>query len=92
MPAVCFWHERDVHWGKEVNDRRNRRWDGIVRRSTGEPELEQWMNCLDAFSSRGRTRRKAHLPNVLRESTAIVERQRQADPLFRNSHRKDVAS
>jgi hypothetical protein len=56
---------------------------GMIRQ--GEHNLEQGIVCLDAFSSRGRTRSDVHVPNVLVDITAIMDGQRQADPPFRTN-------
>ena len=39
--------------------------------------------CLDGFRLRGRKRSEGHLPNLLKDITAIVDGQSQADPQFR---------
>jgi DDE family transposase len=56
---------------------------GTIRK--GMHELERGIICIDAFSSRGRKRSEKHLPNLLRDITAIVDGQSQADPHFRTS-------
>ena len=48
-------------------------------------ELERGIICIDAFSWRGRKRSEEHLPNLLRDITAIVDGQSQADPQFRTN-------
>lgn len=45
--------------------------------------LGHGMDCIDAFSSRGRKRSEDHLPNLLIDITASVDSQSQADPQFR---------
>jgi hypothetical protein len=47
--------------------------------------LEHGIVCIDAYSSRGRKRSEDHLPNLLRDITAIVDGQSQADPQFRTN-------
>ena len=64
--------EREVGWNR-----------GTIRK--GMHEVKRGMRCVDAFSSRGRKRSEDHLPNVLTEITALVERQSQADPQFRTA-------
>src|SRR6266849_1638700 len=56
---------------------------GTIRK--GQHELERGIVCIDAFSSRGRKRSEAHLPNLLADLTAIVDGQSQADPQFRTA-------
>ncbi|GAC1353808.1 MAG: hypothetical protein NVS4B12_04090 [Ktedonobacteraceae bacterium] len=48
-------------------------------------ELEQGTVCINAFSSHGRKRSEEHLLNLLRDITAIVDGQSQADPQFRTN-------
>jgi Rhodopirellula transposase DDE domain len=62
--------ERELGWNR-----------GTIRKGTHE--VEQGMVCVDAFSSRGRKRSEDHLPNLLKDITAIVDGQSQADPQFR---------
>jgi hypothetical protein len=49
----------------------------------GTHELESGFTCLDAFAARGRKRAEEHLPHLLHDITAIVDRQSQTDPQFR---------
>jgi hypothetical protein len=49
----------------------------------GLRELDSGLACLDAYSLRGRKRAEDHLPNLLTDIKAIVDRQSQADPQFR---------
>jgi hypothetical protein len=56
---------------------------GTIRK--GEHELESGIVCLDAFKQRGRKHSEEHLPNLLKDLTAIVDGQSQADPQFRTS-------
>lgn len=62
--------ERELGWNR-----------GTIRK--GLHERERGIVCLDVFSARGRKRREEHLPNLLRDITAIVDGQSQADPQFR---------
>ena len=64
--------ERELGWNR-----------GTIRK--GLHELEHGMVCIDAFSSRGRKRSEAHLPNLLSDITAMVDGQSQADPQFRTN-------
>jgi len=64
--------ERELGWNR-----------GTIRK--GMHEMEHGMVCIDAFSSRGRKRSEDHLPNLLIDITAIVDRQSQADPQFRTT-------
>src|SRR5215472_12769748 len=51
----------------------------------GLRELDSGVACLDAFRLRGRKRAEQHLPNLLTDIQAIVDRQSQTDPQFRTS-------
>ncbi len=64
--------ERELGWNR-----------GTIRQ--GRHELEHGIICIDAYSSRGRKRSEEHLPNLLRDITAIVDGQSQADPQFRTN-------
>ena len=64
--------ERELGWNR-----------GTIRKGTHE--VECGMVCVDAFSSRGRKRSEEHLPNLLKDLTAIVDSQSQADPQFRTT-------
>lgn len=57
----------------------------MERSSPGQHELELGVVCLDAYTSRGRKRSEAHLPNLLTYITTIVDGQSQADPQFRTN-------
>ena len=56
---------------------------GTIRK--GQRELESGIVCLDSYSLRGRKRSEEHLPNLLKDITAIVDGQSQADPQFRTN-------
>jgi Rhodopirellula transposase DDE domain len=56
---------------------------GTIRK--GEHELKSGLVCVDAFHLRGRKRSEEHLPNLLKDITAIVDGQSQADPQFRSA-------
>jgi len=56
---------------------------GLMRK--GEHELKSGVVCVDAFNQRGRKRCEEHLPNLLKDITAIVDGQSQADPQFRSA-------
>ncbi len=43
------------------------------------------MVCVDGFRLRGRKHSEDHLPNLLKDITAIVDGQSQADPQFRST-------
>lgn len=64
--------ERELGWNR-----------GTIRK--GQHELEQGIICLDAYSSRGRKCSEEHLPNLLKDITAIVDGQSQTDPQFRTN-------
>lgn len=51
----------------------------------GKQEVEHGLVCVDGFRLRGRKRSEEHLPNLLRDLTAIVDGQSQADPQFRTT-------
>ncbi len=51
----------------------------------GKHELESGVVCVDAFKLRGRKRSEEHLPNLLKDITAIVDGQSQTDPQFRTN-------
>jgi hypothetical protein len=63
---------RDLGWGRMT-----------IRK--GMHELESGLTCVDAVTLRGRKRAEAHLPNLLTDITAIVDRQSQTDPQFRTT-------
>jgi Rhodopirellula transposase DDE domain len=61
-------------------------WDrGTIRK--GEEELKHGNKiiCLDMYSWRGRKRSEEHLPNLLKDITALVDGQSQTDPQFRTN-------
>jgi len=59
-------------------------WDrGRIRK--GEHELKSGIVCADACNQRGRKRSEEHLPHLLKDITAIVDGQSQADPQFRSA-------
>src|SRR6266511_2420365 len=51
----------------------------------GMRELSSGVECIDAFSLRGRKRAEDHLPNLLRDIQALVDSQSQSDPQFRTN-------
>jgi len=64
--------ERELGWNR-----------GTMRK--GMHEVESGMVCVDGFSLRGRKHSEDHLPNLLKDITAIVDGQSQADPQFRTA-------
>jgi len=59
-------------------------WDrGRIRK--GEHERKSGIVCADACKQRGRKRSEEHLPNLLKDITAIVDGQSQADPQLRSA-------
>ena len=64
--------ERELGWNRET-----------IRK--GLHELQCGVICLDNFAGRGRKRAEEHLPNLLTDMAAIVDRQSQADPQFRTN-------
>ena len=51
----------------------------------GLRELDSGVECIDAFCLRGRKPAEQHLPFLLTDIQAIVDRQSQTDPQFRSS-------
>lgn len=49
----------------------------------GMRELDSGVECIDAFTLRGRKPAENHLPNLLTDIQAIVDSQSQTDPQFR---------
>ena len=64
--------ERELGWNRQT-----------IRK--GKQEVKHGLVCVDGFRLRGRTRSEDHLPNLLRDITAIVDGQSQADPQFRTT-------
>jgi len=62
--------ERELGWNRET-----------IRK--GRHEVRSGLICLDNFGARGRKPAEAHLPNLLRDITALVDSQSQTDPQFR---------
>ena len=59
-------------------------WNRVTIRK-GKHEVESGMGCVDGFRLRGRKHSEDHLPNLLKDITAIVDGQSQADPQFRRT-------
>jgi len=59
-------------------------WNRVTIRK-GKHEVERRMVCVDGFRLRGRKHSEDHLPNLLKDITAIVDGQSQADPQFRST-------
>jgi hypothetical protein len=59
-------------------------WSRVTIRK-GTHELESGFTCLDAFTARGRKRVEDHLPALLADIKAIVDRQSHTDPQFRTT-------
>ncbi len=51
----------------------------------GMHELDSAVECIDAFTLRGRKRAEDHLPHLLTDIQAIVDSQSQTDPQFRTT-------
>ena len=64
--------ERELGWNR-----------GTIRK--GRHEVAHGIACIDGFQLRGRKCSEEHLPNLLRDLTAIVDGQSQADPQFRST-------
>lgn len=71
-PGGASRAERDLGWNRKT-----------IRK--GMHELESGITCVDAYGSRGRKRSEEHLPNLLTDIRAIVDRQSQTDPQFKTS-------
>ncbi len=56
---------------------------GTIRK--GMHEAAHGIACVDGFRVRGRKRSEDHLPHLLRDITASVDGQSQADPQFRTT-------
>jgi hypothetical protein len=75
---------------KELGDGGQRRaerelgWSRVTIRK-GTRELASGSPIHDNFAARGRKRAEAHLPKLLTDITAIVDRQSQTDPQFRTT-------
>ena len=82
--------------GKELGPSGQRRaerdlgWSRMTIRQ-GTHELTSGITCLEALAARGRTRAEAQLPSLLSDIKAIVDSQRQADPQFRTTRRRQCA-
>lgn len=59
-------------------------WNRVTIRK-GELELKNGISFIDAFSLRGRKRSEEYLPSLLKDITALVDGQSQADPQFRSN-------
>ena len=64
--------ERELGWNR-----------GTIRK--GMHEATHGITCVDGFGLRGRKRSEEHLPHLLRDLTAMVDSQSQADPQFRTT-------
>ena len=76
-PAV-----KELGPGGQRRAERERGWNRATIRK-GMHEVQSGLVCLDNFTARGRKRAEDHLPNLLTDSTAMVDRQSQTDPQFR---------
>ncbi len=75
---------RTLRQGGQSLAERELGWNRATMRK-GKHELESGVVCVDAFKLRGRKRSEEHLPNLLKDITAIVDGQSQADPQFRTN-------
>ena len=73
---------RELGPGGQQRAARELRWGRMTIRK-GLRELDSGVVCVDAYMLRGRKRAEEHLPNLLRDITAIVDSQSQSDPQFR---------
>src|ERR1700738_2741095 len=64
--------ERELGWNR-----------GTIRK--GMHEAAHGIACVDGFRLRGRKSSEEHLPHLLRDLTAMVDGQSQADPQFRTT-------
>lgn len=74
---------KELGKGGQLRASRELGWGRVTIRK-GLRELDSGLVCLDAYSLRGRKRAEEHLPNLLTDIKAIVDRQSQADPQFRS--------
>jgi hypothetical protein len=51
----------------------------------GTLELHHGVQCVDAFTARGRKRAEQHLPHLLTDLRAVVDAQSQTDPQFHST-------
>jgi Rhodopirellula transposase DDE domain len=75
---------KELGRGGQQRAARELRWGRMTIRK-GMHELDRGVMCVDAFALRGRKRAEEHLPNLLTDIRAIVDRQSQADPQFRSN-------
>ena len=75
---------KELGLGGQRRAERELGWSRVTLRK-GIHELESGFRCLDAFSARGRKRAEEHLPTLLTDIKAIVDRQSQTDPQFRTA-------
>jgi hypothetical protein len=72
---------RELGPGGQRRAERELGWNRITIRK-GTRELESGIECLDAFSARGRKLAEEHLPRLLEDIRDIVDSQSQTDPRF----------
>jgi len=75
---------RELGAGGQRRAERELGWSRMTIRK-GTHELESGFTCLDAFAARGRKRVEVQLPHLLRDLSALVDSQSQADPQFRTT-------
>ncbi len=75
---------KELGSGGQRRAERELRWNRATIRKALR-ELDSGCICRDNFAARGRKPAEHHLPNLLRDITAIVDSQSQADPQFRTN-------
>jgi Rhodopirellula transposase DDE domain len=73
---------RDLGRGGQRRAERELGWNRVTVRK-GRHELDSGITCVDGFALRARKKAEDHLPHLLADITALVDRQSQADPQFR---------
>jgi Rhodopirellula transposase DDE domain len=75
---------KELGAGGQRRAERELSWSRVTIRK-GTRELTSGSPIHDNFAARGRKRAEAHLPKLLTDITAIVDRQSQTDPQFRTT-------
>jgi Rhodopirellula transposase DDE domain len=72
---------KSLKYGGQRQAERELGWDRNTIRK-GTRELERGIDCVDAYSARGRKRAEEHLPHLLDDMRTIVDGQSQTDATF----------
>jgi hypothetical protein len=75
---------KELGAGGQRRAERELSWSRVTIRK-GTRELTSGSPIHDNFAARGRKRAEAHLPKLLTDITAVVDRQSQTDPQFRTT-------